>query len=328
MNKRRNCLVLRPGALGDTIVSLPSFAAIAETFSDCRTILASSPAGNSIGILSGLFDKTIPYDSSDLLHLFSDSIQTPVPFADTAVLVAFGAGGADEIAARAARAGVPVTAAVDTWPATGGAHITEQLLDRTLQAIDPFRHQTISYRTDYLPVNLLDFSAPEQLFESPSPHIVPDLTLWKARPGLKIAVAPGSGSPGKCWSPEKFAEACRLISLEVSCHIILILGPAEIERPDIGQAFREQKVTLSESWSIPDLAGLLSAADLYIGNDSGLSHLAAWCNAQTIAIFGPTNPKIWSPQGLVTTAEMDSLSPESLADIALRLLSCATTESG
>jgi Glycosyltransferase family 9 (heptosyltransferase) len=328
MNKRRNCLVLRPGALGDTIVSLPSFAAIAKAFGDCRTILASSPAGNRIGILSGIFDKTIPYDSADLLHLFSDSIQTPVPFADTAVLVAFGAGGADEIAARAARAGVPVTAAVDTWPVAGGAHISEQLLERTLEAIEPFIDQTISSGADYLPDNLLDFSEPEQLFESPSPQVVPDLTLWKARPGLKIAVAPGSGSPGKCWAPEKFAEACRLISRELSCHVILILGPAEIERPDIRQAFIGQEITLSESWSIPDLAGLLSATDLYIGNDSGLSHLAAWCNAQTIAVFGPTNPELWSPLGPVTIAEMESLSPESLADIALRLLSCSTTESG
>jgi ADP-heptose:LPS heptosyltransferase len=38
-------------------------------------------------------------------------------------------------------------------------------------------------------------------------------------------------------------------------------------------------------------------SSLYLGNDSGITHLAAACNTPTIALFGPTDPNIWGPQG-------------------------------
>ena len=45
------------------------------------------------------------------------------------------------------------------------------------------------------------------------------------------------------------------------------------------------------------LAGRLAGAGLYLGNDSGVSHLAAAAGAPTLALFGPTDPAVWSPVG-------------------------------
>jgi heptosyltransferase-3 len=46
-----------------------------------------------------------------------------------------------------------------------------------------------------------------------------------------------------------------------------------------------------------ELARWLAAASLYIGNDSGITHLAAAAGAPVIAIFGPTDPALWAPRG-------------------------------
>src|SRR5262249_20309027 len=49
------------------------------------------------------------------------------------------------------------------------------------------------------------------------------------------------------------------------------------------------------------LGALLARAGVYVGNDSGASHLAAAWGARTVALFGPTDPAIWSPVGASVT---------------------------
>lgn len=51
-----------------------------------------------------------------------------------------------------------------------------------------------------------------------------------------------------------------------------------------------------------ELARWISGASLFIGNDSGITHLAAALNVRTIALFGPTDPAIWCPPGAHVTA--------------------------
>ncbi len=51
-----------------------------------------------------------------------------------------------------------------------------------------------------------------------------------------------------------------------------------------------------------ELARWISGASLFIGNDSGITHLAAALGVQTIALFGPTDPAIWGPPGEQVTA--------------------------
>lgn len=52
-----------------------------------------------------------------------------------------------------------------------------------------------------------------------------------------------------------------------------------------------------ESPALELLAGLIAEAGLFVGNDSGVSHLAAAVGAKTLALFGPTNPALWRPLG-------------------------------
>jgi ADP-heptose:LPS heptosyltransferase len=49
--------------------------------------------------------------------------------------------------------------------------------------------------------------------------------------------------------------------------------------------------------SLVETAALLERCTLFVGNDSGLSHLAAALGIPTVAVFGPTDPSVWAPRG-------------------------------
>jgi len=56
-------------------------------------------------------------------------------------------------------------------------------------------------------------------------------------------------------------------------------------------------VNVPDGLSLPEVAGELRTGRLFIGNDSGVTHLAAWLGLPTIALFGPTDPASWAPLG-------------------------------
>ncbi|HOX05863.1 MAG TPA: glycosyltransferase family 9 protein [Planctomycetota bacterium] len=322
MSTRDRCLVLRPGALGDAILSLGAFELIRREHPGLRMVLAAGPAGCRVGELSGIFDQTMPYESPEFSGLFLEDEEPGRLLENVSALVAFGAGGADSIALRAEESGVRRACAVDTWPDPDGGHVAEQLVERTAEvlgvdlAAEPLEMVRRRPAAD-------DFSAPEGAFELPPLRVGPDHSAWSARPGPRVAVAPGAGSPGKCWPAADFAAACRLIARRGPVHFMLVLGPAEMERPEIGEAFRGLDCSLSECWSVRDLAAVFAASHLYLGNDSGLSHLAAWAGARGLAVFGPTDPELWAPVGAVEPVPMRGLFPESLAEMAGEMLDSA-----
>jgi ADP-heptose:LPS heptosyltransferase len=108
---------------------------------------------------------------------------------------------------------------------------------------------------------------------------------------------PGAGAPRKCWPLDRFIElAGRLRGRGAG--VVFTLGPAELERWPIADLdrLRGQFVTL-EDQPLTVLAGALSSAACYVGNDSGVTHLAAAAGAATVALFGPTDPRHFRPVG-------------------------------
>ena len=70
-----------------------------------------------------------------------------------------------------------------------------------------------------------------------------------------------------------------------------------------------------------ELACWLATARVYIGNDSGITHLAAAVGAPVVALFGLTNPNIWAPRGpnvrVIAKPALDQIEPDEVLAAAL-----------
>ena len=112
-----------------------------------------------------------------------------------------------------------------------------------------------------------------------------------------IAIHPGSGSPQKNWPLENwiamFSQAGHFADVE---RMVMISGEAdEVQTKRLEREWRDRNVCFAKSLPLPQLAALLEQS-IFIGHDSGISHLAAAAGANCILLFGPTDPKIWAPQ--------------------------------
>jgi len=124
--------------------------------------------------------------------------------------------------------------------------------------------------------------------------IAPDFTLNIAPSGEPpdVVIHPGSGSPNKNWPMENFAAIAEELR-QPGRKVTWCPGPAETERG----SFTQGADNVLQCTSLVELARRLASARLYIGNDSGITHLAAVLGVPTIALFGPTNPAVWGPRG-------------------------------
>ncbi len=113
-----------------------------------------------------------------------------------------------------------------------------------------------------------------------------------------IVIHPGSGSPKKNWPLERFLELADALRASER-NVAWVLGPAE---RDFEMHRSLGDIDLVQASSLVKLAHRLSKAKLYIGNDSGITHLAAALGCPTIAIFGPTDPAKWGPIGAHVTS--------------------------
>ncbi len=114
-----------------------------------------------------------------------------------------------------------------------------------------------------------------------------------------LVIHPGSGSRTKCWPVEKFLETAEeVLKHDSSLRLLFVLGPAEEEMGHEIMSFVEDKdgrVLYMQGQDIMLVADTLGGSSHFLGNDSGISHLAAWCGACSIILFGPTQPGIWKP---------------------------------
>lgn len=114
-----------------------------------------------------------------------------------------------------------------------------------------------------------------------------------------VVIHTGSGSPLKNWSARNFAMLVQWLRKELKAVILLISGPADQHScHDFLQILEGPVPIRIESPSLSDLSAILERCSLYVGNDSGITHLAAAIGIPTVAIFRSSNPIIWKPLGL------------------------------
>ena len=112
-----------------------------------------------------------------------------------------------------------------------------------------------------------------------------------------IAIHPGSGSREKNWPLENwislFSAGSHFADLE---RVLVISGEADKAQADqLVREWKNRDVRFAKNLPLPRLAAVLERS-IFIGHDSGISHLAAAADANCILLFGPTDPNVWAPK--------------------------------
>ena len=255
-------LVIRPGAIGDVIVSLPALEHLQCDYLEVWTSRPMVPLFHFAQSVRAIADTGLdllgitepPRELLDRLQSFDSIISWY---------------GANRPEFREATAGLPFTFLPALPAGDCPVHATDFYLDQV----------------------------------GASPGGVPALSIDAARENYAV-IHPFSGSPRKNWPLEKF----RALAAKLRMPVRWCAG--------------EEDPALPEAVRIPnllELAQFLAAAALYIGNDSGITHLAAAVGTPTLAIFVASDPKVWAPRGPhVRIADLRSLAqlPQNLAQYA------------
>ena len=257
-------LVYHAGALGDFITALPAMAVWRRLHPWERTILLGRREFAPLALPQ--FDEVWNVDDARWAGLFTASPGAGPPpgvlpaSIFSALLFAF--------------LKSPLADNLRSW---GVAEILRQ---------DPFPgspQPIVDYHLSLFPASAL-------LSEDSLPRI--GVSRGEIRPDdLGVAALhPGSGSGTKNWPMERFV-ALGLHLARSGLRVVWILGPAES-----GAALPEDARTW-ESLPLDRLAARLERSVIYVGNDSGVSHLAAATGCPTVALFGESDARVWAPRG-------------------------------
>ncbi len=117
-----------------------------------------------------------------------------------------------------------------------------------------------------------------------------------------IFIHPGSGGGRKTWPLRNWHGLLQWVRRALASQVLLSIGPADRYLNEFAEAMGKAGVSIVTGLSLSRLSALLSVCSLYIGSDSGVSHLAAAVGIPTVVVFGPTDPRVWTPQGKNVTA--------------------------
>lgn len=135
--------------------------------------------------------------------------------------------------------------------------------------------------------------------ESPAAQLFPnDADREAAAPWLEdrpIALHPGSGGARKNWPVDRWTALARHL-LAQGHRLVIVGGESDsVALTTFRQEFSSDRLRVLENLPLPALAAVFAGCRLFIGHDSGVSHVAAAAGAACLLLFGPTDPSVWAP---------------------------------
>jgi len=312
---REKVLVIHQGALGDLVLNFPALVSLKQEKKASVGLLCSGELGKIAHELN-VVDAHFSLESARFCSLFHEEM-TPVVKEfisdyDTIILISFS--DAIEGHLRQNRGG-KVHKISPRPPVKDETHVAQYII-KQLQAKGLLR---------------------EGISPSSSPPIEERQSL---REKNLIIMHPGAGSSRKRWPVEKFIQAATIIKGMNLGKVVFVVGPAESDlRPSI-KARLKGGFRVYEVYDLSHVMALVRQARCFVGNDSGVTHLAAFIGTPTVAIFGPSSPKRWSPVGRATNVlrgaadcapcfEMDAVNcedPQCLSGVSVDMVIDAVKE--
>jgi ADP-heptose:LPS heptosyltransferase len=295
-------LILQPGAIGDCILTLP----LAEFLKDSLKLGGVDILGHTeyIGIFPSrtCVDGVRSMDSIDLHRLFAETDKFDLAdrdalinvFSDYSWIVTF-LGEPDSdfernliFTANCSRSVEVITLSMKPSE-NSSVHITDFYIEQFIaQAGLSLETPSVRKTNSLIKPTRADINRGRELLK--------EINVEKP-----VVIQPGSGGLHKCCHLDNFLAVAEELASK-GIEVIFLLGPTELEQFSNSQIKRINGVVKClTDLSLTGVLEFLSCAVAFLGNDSGITHLAAAIGVKTIAVFGPTEPSVYSPIGPAVT---------------------------
>ncbi len=285
----KKILVIRTGAIGDTLLLLPFLKRLEQQYPGVEIGLMGKP--ERMQLLSTQLNTGRVYDlDADFAWLFVSGVSAPahesVSLQSQDWIIHFTARPGETFEKNLKKLGCPRVSSLPALPPE----------DYQRHAVfHPFDVLGLPASTETLVAYQTEWHLKDHLVNVP-------IEKHANSPGgshpSAVILSPGAGNQEKRWPLVCWEDLLEECLRRRSDSIIVLTGPAE-DRDRLERLGRERgpRVAFARDLSLADLPCLLSQAGAFVGNDSGVTHLAALMGIPTLALFGPTNPCRWGPIG-------------------------------
>ena len=266
-------LVIRGGAIGDFILTLPVLAALRENLPQARVEILAYPRVAPLAVAAGLAADARSIDARPLAGFFaargSLDEELQAYFASFAVIVSYLY---DPDGIFQANVGRCTKAQFIVGPHRPDERATLHATDVFLKPLE----------------RLAIFGA------DPSPRLLLPSAFC---PLPSLALHPGSGSESKNWLEANWSQLLRALLDETDLPLLLIGGEAEGDRlRRLTRDLPPERFAIAENLPLVELAQRLTGCRAFLGHDSGITHLAAAVGLPGLVLWGPSNDTVWRPR--------------------------------
>ncbi|MDZ4743178.1 MAG: glycosyltransferase family 9 protein [Verrucomicrobiota bacterium] len=299
-------LVIRGGALGDFILSLPVMAALKREIQDSQIEIMGYPRIAALAVERVYAEKVRSIDYGPLSRFYGADSDLPEElcayFASFHQIISFFYDPDDIFHGNLRKAGARHILQLPHKPDENKPLPASEQFARGLEKIGIFPG-------DFAP---RVYSTVQDQAEAAK--------ILGPKPGFRVVIHPGSGSPSKNWPLENWVEIIQWLLKRTPAQIALVFGEVEIETKAAFARFAPgPRVKVLDELPLPVLAAALGTATVFVGHDSGISHLAAAVGSPVITLFGPTNPVIWAPPGACVIRKGQSLTQIVTEEVQIAL---------
>lgn len=264
-------LVIRGGALGDFLLTLPVLNALRGACPQAHLEVLAYPSVVALAAAGGLINGSRSIEYGPLAGFFTtDSKLDPTLvnyFTSFDVILSYLYDPDKIFANNLSSIGVKQLIEGPPRPGTSG-HAVDQLAKPLAALGIPLTQRAVQ----------LSFPSPP-----------------KAEPYW--AIHPSSGSLQKNWPALRWRELIKDLLIEMpTCRVAILGGEADAHALGLLRSLSsQQRVEFFENLPLPQLAKQLAGASFYLGHDTGISHLAAVLGVPSLLLFGPSDPNVWAP---------------------------------
>jgi len=271
-------LFIRGGAVGDFILTLPAIKLVRDSLPDNEIEILGYPSITEVAIAGGIADRTRSIESAKLATFFVPGAKLDDEWVDYLksfdVVISYLFDPDGHFCGNLERIGVQTLI-------SGPFKMNETLQAKPApqQLAEPLEQLALFLDKDYVEI---------------------EYNGTQKRSNPTVAIHPGSGSPSKNWSINGWAELTeRIRDKQPDVQFLISSGEAEYETIcEFVQLLKAADIAFEHltDLSLVELAKQIAGCQFYLGNDSGVGHLAATTGVPGLILFGASQPHVWAPR--------------------------------